>query len=348
VRWLLLALAAAPAVAHADAAVEEIAVGGTPSTDASPGSSWVSDKLAGIWDAGEDLQVRLDVSATRAYTGSTTSISGDVLNAALSVDYTLDTHWTVHAGVGWSPQSETHATESVDTGGEMLADAYLRASSSSMSAGAGIGYETGGDSDRETSASLGVNATYFDSQQEITSIRDATGQMVGVQQMRTACAAQVCSSELQGALWPQWAQLGQFAIDASVSETIDDDTDLGVGAAYYVYDRDPQKLGYFALATVGRGTLGSATGVAPMDFTVTPSVAERWGDLAATATINYGSYLENQGYELGASVRVQYKLKLDDQRRVKLYGKLGSSWHVNPANELGRSGSLALGAQYTW
>ncbi len=337
-RWLLLALAVAPSVApqqaFADGAAEEIAVGGTPE------ASWISDKIAGVWDANDDVQVRLDFAATRT--------SGNVLNTSLSVDYTIDRHWSMHASAGWSPESETYATEGVDTGGDMLADAYLRAASSSVSAGASVGYETGGDSDRETSASLSMNATYFQSQQELTSVRDVDGLMYGVQAMRTACATQYCDSQLQGALWPQWAQLGQFAIGGSVSETIDDDTDIGVDAAYYLYDRDPQKLGYFTLATIGRGTLGTATGVAPSQYTVTPSVSQRWGDVAATASLAYGSYLEDQGYELGANVRVQYKLKLDDKRRLKIYGKLGSSWHVDPANELGQSGSLAVGVQYSW
>jgi hypothetical protein len=271
-----------------------------------------------------------------------------VLLANASAEYTIDTHWTVRGAAGYSPESQTFATQTVEMLGGATGDAALRASSSSMSLGASVGYETGGDSDRELSAGLSATATYFSSQQEITSVRDDTGQMFGLPAMRMACATGACSEELAGALWPQWAQLGQYAIDGNVSETIDHDTDLSLDAAYYLYDRDPQKLGYFALATVGRGTLGNATGVAPTEYTITPSVAERWGNLAATASLAYGGYMEDQGYEIGANLRVQYKLKLDRDRRVKMYGKLGSSWHVNPANELAQSGSLALGVQYSW
>src|SRR5207248_11055706 len=150
------------------------------------------------------------------------------------------------------------------------------------------------------------------------------------------------------ALYPQWAQLAQFAFDGSVSDTIDRDTDLSLGGAYYVYGDDPRRLGYYTLATVGRGTLGTATGVAPLQFGVSPSVAHRWGAFAATAGLSYASYLEDQGYDLGASVRMQYRLDLDADRRLKLYGKLGGAWHVDESNDLATSASLALGAQFTW
>jgi len=66
-----------------------------------------------------------------------------------------------------------------------------------------------------------------------------------------ACATGACSSELQGALWPQWAQLGQYAADASVSETIDDDTDLGLDSGVLPLRPRSAEARYFALATIG-------------------------------------------------------------------------------------------------
>jgi len=57
---------------------------------------------------------------------------------------------------------------------------------------------------------------------------------------------------------------------------------------------------------------------------VTPSVAERWGDVAATANSCTAAISRTRATSSARNVRVQYKLKLDDARRLKLYGKLGT------------------------
>src|SRR5437588_12357768 len=93
-----LVIALAPSAARADGAREEVATGGSWASATSPGSTWISDKLAGMWDADDKLQMRVDLSATHAY-GNAGSITGEVLNAAASVDYTIDDHWSVHGAV---------------------------------------------------------------------------------------------------------------------------------------------------------------------------------------------------------------------------------------------------------
>jgi hypothetical protein len=80
---------------------------------------------------------------------------------------------------------------------------------------------------------------------------------------------------------------------------------------------------------------------------IVPSVAHRWGDIAATVSLSLSDYADGEA-DVNASMRVQYKLVLEGTRRLKLYAKLAANAHADAGPELTRSGSLALGAQYTW
>ena len=182
----------------------------------------------------------------------------------------------------------------------------------------------------------------------IVSGADPTGESFTNQEMREHCTTHACSRELRDGLWPQWTQVRQFVVGASVVETALQDTDLGLDFEYYLYDRDPLEAGYFAVATVDGGYLGEGMAVAPMRFTMSPSIGRRFGDISTTATLAYGNYIHDLGYELVASLRVQLKLKLDDDKRLKLYTKLNSSWDVPPDYAASQALSLAVGCQYGW
>jgi hypothetical protein len=355
-RWLTIAITAlAPGAAHAGGVLEELAAGAAPATESAPGSRWISDKLAGIWDLDARSQLRLDLSSTRVYSDATDTSRGDVYLGALSAVYAPDDHWSVRLTGGWSPESTTRATVPVDPqglfAGALQADAQLRATASSFAFGAGIDYDSAAGDVHALSASLSVGATYFNAQQQITGVQDpsgAGGATLDAAGMRMRCQIEMCSPEVIGALSPQLAQLGQFVVGASVTDTVDGDTDLSLDASYYLYDHDPLQLGYFALATIARSTLGSATGTPLLRNAVTPSVAHRWDRISASASLSYSDYADGRELDVSASLRVQYKLALAGSHRLKLYAKLAAGAHVDASYELTRSGSAGLGAQYTW
>jgi hypothetical protein len=352
-RWLTIALAAvAPHAAHASGALEELAAGAAPATETAPGSRWISDKLAAIWDLDARSQLRLDLSSTRVYSDATDITRGDVYLGSLSAVYSPDDHWSLRLNGSWSPESTTRATVAVDAQGlfaaTMQVDAQLHAAASSFAFGAAVDYDGAAGDLHALSASLSASATYFVAQQEITSVQDPSGATLDAAGMRMRCQIEVCSSAVAGALWPQLVQLGQFALGASVTDTVDGDTDLSLDASYYLYDHDPLQLGYLALASIARSTLGSATGAPLLRDAVTPSVAHRWGNVAASASLSYSDYADGREFDVSASLRVQYKLALASSHRLKLYAKLAAGSHVDASYELTRSGSAGLGAQYTW
>lgn len=359
-RWIVLALMAAAASARADGALDELSAGASQQTPTNPRASWVADKLGGIWDASELWQVRLDVTGTRESgakpaAGSTFGASGGTIflvNA--STEYDPDDHWSYKLAAGFSPRSSSSTSTSVQAqglgGNTTAADARLKSTTQTVSGAAWVGYDTAGGGDFETSGLVTATVNVFDTQQQITAVQDKTGKVLNLQQIKDFCATHPCSSQLQASLTGQSAQLAQFVLDASVSEQLHGHTDVGLEAAYYLYNTDPTQVGYFSVTSVGRtSTFGGGVGIAPLLVTAMPSAIYRWGTgWTALVSFTYGKYVSDQGYNLTAAFRLQYKWKLEGSRRLKLYAKLVGARDADQTNNISKSGILAFGAQFTW
>jgi hypothetical protein len=349
---LAVVAAAASRTAHAGGVVEELAAGGAPRSAQSPGSRWVSDKLAGIWDIDESWQLRLDLSSTRVLSQAADSAAGDVFLSAVSAVYSADEHWSLRLNGGWSPVAAQLAAVQVDTRGlftapdaPMTAGALLHAATTSYAYGAGLDYDSASDDVHSLSWSLSMGVTHYTARQEIVSVDEPAGGALDAAAVRMRCPQDgPCSGELS----PQTIHLGQFALTGSIADTVDHDTDLSLDASLYLYDKDPMRLGYNALATISTSTLGSASGAALLRDSITPSIAHRWGDLSATASVSLSDYIDGREADVGASLRIQYRLALAGARRLKLNAKLAAGSHIDQDFQLTRSGSAALGAQYTW
>lgn len=337
--------------ARANVAATEISTGATVTAPTLPSLGWIANRIAGTWDATSQWQLGVALDATRVMAPAGEE-SNTIFNVSVSAELTLDSHWTVSLTGGGSPASTTHTSETIldDTlpGDQGEAIAELTARSATMSVAASLDYDTAGTSGSETIASVMVGATSFQSIQAITSVIDPDGQMLTPEEVGAHCTLQPCSSELVSALAPKGTQLTQLVLGGSVLHTVEGTTDLGLSASYHLYDADPTQLGYYALATLGRGTLGNGVSVAPLHYTVTPTISNRWGPLSGTLAVTYGLYVRDVSYELSPSLRVQYKLKLDGDARLKLYSKLAGSRSADPDGNTSTSMSLALGAQYSW
>src|ERR1041384_4680967 len=168
---IIPAWAAGPAPAYAGGAVEEVSAGNAPHAQGSPASSWIADKLAGIWDPGDDWQLRLDLTGTRYFNIK----ASDTLPATLSVEYDPDAHWILRLGAGGSPASTASSTAPGAVKGmtttTLDADVKLQTTSTSVSGAASVGYETAGDGDLEASVLVNASVTDLDAQQDITSVQ---------------------------------------------------------------------------------------------------------------------------------------------------------------------------------
>src|SRR5207248_4820403 len=128
-----------------------------------------------------------------------------------------------------SPSSTTTSTISVPTA-RGSTDAALQSNTASTSGGVQAGWETASGGAFETIANISATATYFDSLQDITSIKDGS---ISVAQVQNFCATHMCAPQLVSALDAQHASLAQLVLDATLTETLWRDTDVGLDGAYY-------------------------------------------------------------------------------------------------------------------
>jgi hypothetical protein len=335
-----------PAAARADGLSEEVSAGTTPQTQATASASWLTDKLAGTWEPGADWQIRLDLAGTHYFHIK----ASDLLLANLSVEYDPDPHWIFRLGAGGSPSSTADSTLRVQAqnalGTPVTGEAASTAASSSLSGSAWLGYETAGDGDAETTVSLSATATALDTRQQITSVRGRNGQTLTLDELRMFCASHPCGDGLAAALAGTPATLHQLVLAAGVSEQLFRNTELGVDGSYFLYDQDPTQVGSFSLTRAGQTTGG--IGIAPVRYTAVPSLIQRIGPVMAMTSVAYSKYVDDQGWALDATLRIQLKLALDGDTRLKLWAKLVGSRDIDQMNAVTKAGSVALGAQYTW
>lgn len=336
-RWLPIALTAVVShTAHADGVVEEVSAG------TASGSRWVSNQLAGMWDAAPEWQLRLDLSATRA-AGSAT---GSTYVGSLSAVFSPDEHWSLRCNGGWSPEVASDVT--VQVSDDVNSDTQLHATASWVALGVGVDYHGAPGGMHAVSASLGVGETYFRTHQEVVGIGgprpDGTApSTAGAEPCGIAMCAGAPSMSLS-----QAAELGQFALNASITDTVDGDTDLSLGASYYLYGDDPGRPGYFALATLTASTRASATSTPLLRAALTPSVAHRWGALSTTLGLAYTRYASGRQFDTSAAVSIEYAIALTAPRRLTLDARLEVSSHGNTGDPPTPAGSTALGLQYSW
>ncbi|HEX3479610.1 MAG TPA: hypothetical protein VHT91_31520 [Kofleriaceae bacterium] len=341
-RWLPIALAAAAThPARADGVVEELSAG------TASGSRWVSNQLAGMWDVDPAWQLRLDLSATRAG-GSAT---GETYIGSLSAVFSPDPHWSLRFNGGWSPEVASDVTVQVPIGGGVNPDAQLHATASWVVLGAGVDYSSASSDMHSVSASLAVGETYFRTHQEVVGVQDWTSPGSGKLSAADAvlrCQTVMCAPNVSGMLLPQMAELGQFALNASITDTVDGDTDLSLGASYYLYGDDPGRPGYFALSTLAAGTRASATSAPLLRAGLAPSVTHRWGALSTTLGLAYTRNASRREFDASAALSIQYGIALTAPRRLMLDARLEADAHGYTTDRPTPAGSAALGMQYIW
>ena len=340
-RWLtILLIASAPRAVNAGGLAEELSAGASPKS----GSRWIGNQFAAIWDVDSQWQLRLDLSATRAYSGGAGGAHDDSYLGSLSAVLAFDEHWSLRLNTSGAPVSHMRGTTALEpTTGALPLDVELQATASWFTLGAGLDYSAGSDDVHSLSASLSLGETYFETHQVVAGMtaRDADAEADG------AAAPLRCVSTCANELMPQSAGLAQFMIDASITDTVDGDTDLSLGVSYYLYGDDPMKPGYFALATLESTTRGSATSASLQRMSFAPSIAHRWGDLSASAGLSYTGYARDE-FDLGANLSIEYRLALAGKRRLSLHARLGGQSHADASYAFTRSGSLGLGTEYSW
>jgi hypothetical protein len=358
----LLLLAAAPARAHS--AGDEVTVAGNTGTTTNPSSWSITNRLSGVVDV-KSVQLRGDFSYT--HVGFLSSPAGanfasspaDVFLLQLSAEWQATRHLNLGIEGDYSPPSSSTADTPVQTTAtvrgqttEVTADGELSSRSSSAGGSVWVGYDTASSSRYQTYVDFWFTATEFMLDEQIVALwAKKLGMAEPVDSATSYCMTHRCSPSLLSALQMHPADLFQAKLSASVTETIGEHWDVRLGGAYYVYDQDPTKVGFFGVGAQGRVAsrelqFGGGMPIAPWQFTVQPAVTARLRGFSATLSFQFGQYASDQdySYDLTLGVRLQYKLG----PHVKLWLKLSGQRDVDSTSAVSFGGAASLGAKISF
>ncbi len=346
-----------PGLAAAHSLADEIGVGTSQANPRNPRTGFIYDRINGVADASSVVSFRFDLTLTHdaatkatqgAHFGDT---GGNVLAGALGLDWTPSEHFPLSFEIDFSPKSteSSDATVTFDVGSTSSnADALLKATSSSVGFFLSAGYETAGDSDFESALNSSFSLMHYSTTQILSDIATASGP-VDRQQIISYCArtgneGKGCR-QLGPALRSEAADLNQFRVSASFTETFVMNTDLTLGGAYYFYDKDPSQVGYFSIASIGRSvSLGNGIPAAPLQYSIRPDLSHRFGAFSADIWYQYGQYVPGDGYGHSVGLKLQYKIS----KAVKIWAS--GTWQndIDAQSNSQISTTVALGARYSF
>ncbi len=346
---LCFVLALAVSAARASSVSNEVSSNSTQATDTNPRAGNLADSLNASFDLSDNWA--LNAGATLTVEGQTPALqrgafgsSGSAVTSfSLGLDWQPADAWSTGISIDFSPESTqlTGTQVQVNTAGTP-ADALLQSKSSSFEAGLDVSYDTSGDSSLEWSFGGGLSTTHLSTDQQITRVRVKSGGAATPQQIRDYCTGHKCSPALLAALRAQTGvTLDSQKLNAAVTAILAKDTDLTLSGDYYIYDQDPTQVGYYSVARVGR--VGNGLNIAPVQFTLRPEVAHRFGDFSAKVWVQAGKYVSGGGQSTsGLGLRLQYKFS----KAFKLWATASGQHDVDQQSNATNSGSVALGAGY--
>ena len=336
---LVLVALATPAGAHSVS--DELSAAGTQAHAGSPSSLTVTDRLTGVFDV-RSVQLRGDFSYSRLQFLSNVpganfaNSPGDVFLISLSADWQATRHWDFGLEGDYSPPSATTADSPVSvTGrtGDITVDGELASQLSTVGGSVWAGFDTASSSRYQTYVDLWLTATEYLLDQRIV-----------------ATWSNKLDEPVSSSAPSKAADLFQAKISASLDETIGDHLDLRLFGAYYLYDRDPTQVGYFA-ASGGRVAsrevqFGNGVAIAPWQFTVQPALTVFGHGLSATLSFQYGQYVSDQAYsyDLNAGLRLDYRIG----KRVKLWLKANGQRDVDSTGAVAWGGNGGLGLKVSF
>ncbi|MEW5741130.1 MAG: hypothetical protein AB1938_19565 [Myxococcota bacterium] len=101
----------------------------------------------------------------------------------------------------------------------------------------------------------------------------------------------------------------QVRLGGGYTGTLFDDTDFGVEVQGFLYDRNPDDVGYFSVLNVGRGLeLGTGVPVLPLAVSVRPSVLHRFSKVSLKLAYQWGLYTGGQGSNHVLTFRTTWKV----------------------------------------
>jgi hypothetical protein len=315
---LLLASLAVLALSFARAAVagtvaDQLSVGTTTGAPDVPRRTFVSDRLTGVSSPSDTVDLVYDFTVTRdlgaqAPVGSPFPYrGGTIFRGSAGVIWQLSPKWALIASANGSPPSTTSTATTIpftDATGAMAPLAGdLSIHAASFGGDLTLEHDTLESLPIELIASATVGVVRYETTQKLSMLQLADDTTVSADSLQAQCDANGCSAELQTALAARSPDVVQGYVTLDATAVIRR-TDVTAAATYYGYSKDPTQLGYFGVATLGRGpVLGDGTPFGPVRYSLRPQVMPRLGRLRLGLAAEYDNYVEDLGTSLIGSVK---------------------------------------------
>jgi hypothetical protein len=339
------------AAARADTVSNEAFANTARSADANPRPGMFTDALNASFDFSADWTLNLGASltlqgSTPAATRAQYPDSGSAVALFTGgVDWSATDHLMIGLMLEASPVSTQYAGTVIglrNPGGiDRTVDANL--SSQAWEAGAGLDawWDTLGHSDLEWSLYGALAFSHFNINQSISDVRSTLSPVQLRQQAAAYCAAHPrslgCAQGLQGAVDLDFARLS-----GGVVATLYADTELSLFADYYGYEQDPAVIGYWGVASEGRGP---NVPIAPLRYLIRPEVMHRFGGLSLKLWLQGGEFVSGTGQDTeGIGTKIQYRFS----RSFRLWVTAAGQRDVDAVGNVIRTLIVSLGAGYRW
>ncbi len=366
----------------------------TPTTDSSPASGSTSAGLSGLWDPNDrwSLDGGWNLSLPRGaadkdnplYTKEVQraihylSVGATWIPGAGETTVTVDEdgeteeedvpyHWSFGSNLSFSPKSTSRTAttlvmEDTVAGKTSTYDAPTLLQVASSSAGVTLwsGWETGGTSSYESEVTLSAGLNAVTTKQSVEEFIGRNGKLTTTQQLMDICSggttaktAKLCK-RLNPLLKAQEATLAVVPISLTLIETLFRNTDVSLGATYYLYNKDPNEVGYFSLATQGKkapngetvngssASFGTGVAVAPFDWSSTAGVSHKLGPVRLSANVGYSHYYGDLGHYTSFGLKANYKFA----EHFRILGGAATQNDVDSDGVGTRSWSLSATVKY--
>jgi hypothetical protein len=335
---LWFVLIAAPCLAH-DVSVDVSAAGTAPSPD-NPRTGSLGVSAAGSYDFND----RWSLTGMAVFTRDLATRTGESFSPGSNVFlFSLGAMWlptdslmTMLTVSGSPPVDQRNATTVVGPLGRSTDVVVVSRTWSFGAVWNGL-WSSSGLSDFEHTIDVTLGFNRFSVIQKLALPNTITGNL-----LREACAEnrplEVCPL-VRGVASPLW----QGRLGAGYTATLFTRTDVGLDATYFVYDTPPADVGYFSLVSLGR-ELGSGVPVLPLQLSVRPHVAHRFGPVTVKLTYQYGLYAQSLGALHALTARASWKVTREWRVSLSLTGQLDASGGVVS----NRGGQALAGVLYAW
>lgn len=338
---LLLASFGARAALGHDVFVD-VSPGFTARSDANPRSGSVSVAAGATWEPSDAWAVFGSAQYTRDFgtrTEDTTATGSNIVLLSMGASWAPSEHLLTMVNVTGSPPARQLNATTVSVGARAT-DVVLESEAWSLGGLWTGAWMSGGTSSLESAVDVVLGASRYEVHQRLL-----TGDTARGQALRNTCATAgyrgttICRL-VAGLSTP----LYQGRLGAGYTATLFEATDVSLSATYYLYDKDPNEVGYFSLVALGRAELGNGVPILPLQVTLRPAVSHRVGPLTLRVAYQLGVYQGGDGLNHAVTGRVTWKAS----RTFRLYLSLTGQFDTLAGAVVSPGGNGVLGALLSW